>query len=352
MVNIGNKTIGKEARCYITLEAGPTINGFDSAISLINSASVSGADAIKFQLLSAGELVSDKKQQFEYEILTNQHTGQVKKVSESLFEILRRRELTDDEWREIKKYCDKKNIEFFATILSDHYLELIKELKTDTVKIASSDINHIPLIQNAAKTGMCIQLDTGNASYEEIDFAIRKINEQGNDRIIIHHCPTGYPAKLDNVQLSEIPKLKKLFDYPIAFSDHTPGWHMNIAAICLGADMVEKTITLDKSTPSVEHMFSLEEEDAIKFITEVREVESAIQDNERKLNPDKKKQYATRRSMFSKFDIHKGTKITEKDIEYRRPGFGLGPERLEDVCFKIAKRNIPAGTMIALDQIS
>ena len=134
---------------------------------------------------------------------------------------------------------------------------------------------------------MCIQLDTGNASYDEIAYAIKKIEEQGNRKIIIHHCPTGYPADIDSVQLAEIlVKLKKLFNYPVAFSDHTPGWHMNIAAICLGANMIEKTITTDRTTPSVEHMFSLEEEDVRKFITEIREVEKAIKDTERKLNPD------------------------------------------------------------------
>ena len=352
MISIGRKTIGGYSPCYITLEAGPTINDFDSAKQLIDIAANTGADAIKFQLLNANELVADKKQQFKYEILINAEKQQTKKISESLYDILKRRELTDDEWKELKKYCDKKNIEFFGTILSDHYLELIKELKTNTVKIASSDINHIPLIVKAAKTGMCIQLDTGNASYDEIAYAIKKIEEQGNDKIIIHHCPTGYPAEIESVQLAEIPKLKKLFNYPVAFSDHTPGWHMNIAAICLGANMIEKTITTDRTTPSVEHMFSLEEEEVRKFIEEIREVEKAIKDNERKLNPDIKKRYATRRSMFSKSNIQKGTKITEEHIEYKRPGFGLGPERLDDICFKVAKYDIPAGTMIALEQVN
>ena len=352
MISIGQKTIGNDSPCYITLEAGPTINGFDSAKQLIDIAANTGADAIKFQLLNANELVADKKQQFKYEILINAEKQQTKKISESLYDILKRRELTDDEWRELKKYCDKKNIEFFGTILSDHYLELIKELKTNTVKIASSDINHIPLIVKAAKTGMCIQLDTGNASYDEIAYAIKKIEEQGNNKIVIHHCPTGYPAEIESVQLAEITKLKSLFPYPIAFSDHTPGWHMNIAAICLGANMVEKTITVDRTTPSVEHMFSLEKNEVQKFIKEIREVEKAIKDTERKLNPDLKKRYATRRSMFSKSNIEKGTKITEEHIEYKRPGLGLGPERLDDICFKFAKNDIPAGTMISLDQLN
>ena len=135
---------------------------------------------------------------------------------------------------------------------------------------------------------MCVQLDTGNASYDEIAFAIKKIEEQ-NNKTIIHHCPTGYPADLDNVQLSRNQKTKKLFPYPIAFSDHTPGWHMNIAAFAWEPDMIEKTITLDKTTPSVEHMFSLEEKEAKNFVGEIREVEQAIKDTERKLNPDLKK---------------------------------------------------------------
>ena len=351
MIDIGKKSIGNNSPCYITLEAGPTIDGFESAKKLIEVAANSKADAIKFQILNADELVADKAQLFEYKILTNKFSGKTKTINEPLFDILKRRELTDDEWKELKKVCDSYGIEFFATIFSEHHLELINRLGASTVKIASSDINHIPLIVKAAQTGMCVQLDTGNASYGEINFAIKKIEERGNNKIIIHHCPTGYPAHLDNVQLSEISKLKKLFPYPIAFSDHTPGWHMNIAAVCMGANMIEKTITLDRTTPSVEHMFSLEEKEATVFVGEIREVEQAIKDTERKLNPDFKKRYATRRSIFSKSHIQKGTKIMEEHLEYRRPGFGLGPERLDDICSKMAKIDIPAGTMIGLDQV-
>lgn len=352
MVNIGRKTIGSESPCYITLEAGPTINGFDSAKNLIEIAANTGADAIKFQILNADYLVADKKQLFEYKILKDKKTGEIETINEPLYDILKRRELLDDEWVELKNICDNLKIEFFATILSEHHLDLMVKIGVRTVKIASSDINHIPLIVKAAKTGMCIQLDTGNASYDEITFAIKKIEEQGNNNIIIHHCPTGYPANIESVQLAEITKLRGLFPYPVAFSDHTPGWHMNIAALCLGANMVEKTITADKTTPSVEHMFSLEENEVQQFIREIREVEQAIADTERKLNPDLKKRYATRRSMFFKSDVRKGTKITEELIEYKRPGFGLGPERLDDICFKFAKNDIPAGTMIALDQLN
>ena len=351
MINIGNKKIGEGAPCYITLEAGPTINGFDSAKKLIEISARSGADAIKFQILNADLLVADKTQLFEYKILTDRLANKTKTVKEPLYDILKRRELADEEWVEVKKVCDNLGIEFFATIFSDHHLELINSVGAKTVKIASSDINHIPLITRAAKTGMSIQLDTGNASYDEIAYAIKKIEEQNNRQIIIHHCPTGYPADVESVQLAEIRKLKTLFPYPIAFSDHTPGWHMNIAALCMGADMIEKTITMDKTTPSVEHMFSLEENDAKEFIGEIREVEKAITDTERKLNPDLKKRYANRRSMFSKSNIQKGTKITEEHIEYRRPGFGLGPEKLDDICFKTARHDIPAGTMIEQDQV-
>ena len=349
MFKIGKRTIGDSNPCFITLEAGPTIDGFDTAINLIEIASKSKADAIKFQLLDADQLIADKSQLFEYEIIKDEKTKKTQKVTERLFDILKRRELSDDEWRELKRYCDVKNIEFFATILSDHYLELLESLGADTVKIASTDINHIPLIVNAAKTGMSIQLDTGNATYEEIKIAIKKIEEQQNRRIIIHHCPTGYPAHLDNVQLSEISKLKSMFPYPIAFSDHTPGWHMNIGAICMGANMVEKTITLDKTTPSVEHMFSLEEWEVVSFIKEVREVETAIKDTERKLNPDISKRFALRRSIFLKDDVKQGSEITPDVIEFRKPGHGLTPDKFDDICFKIASKDLHSGNMLQMD---
>ena len=140
----------------------------------------------------------------------------------------------------MKQLSDEKQLAFFATVGFEEDIELLVKLGCDSIKIASADVNHFPLIRQAARTGMCIQIDTGNATLGEVEAAIDIIQTEGNDGIIIHHCPSGYPAHLESINLNIIPSLKRLFPFPIAFSDHTPGWEMDIAAIALGANLLER----------------------------------------------------------------------------------------------------------------
>ncbi len=213
-------------------------------------------------------------------------------------------------------------------------------------------MNHWPLIRRAARTGMCIQVDTGNASLGEIEEAVDIVRLEGNENIIIHNCPSGYPARLESINLNIIPTLKRLFPYPVAFSDHTPGWDMDIAAVALGANLVEKTITEDRTTPSIEHIFSLEPDEMKSFIKRIRELEIALGSNRRILHPEeKKKRMAIRRSVFLKGPVTRGQLITEAEIEFRRPGYGIAPnelERIGDLCFK---SDFPIGHMIKLSDL-
>ena len=170
---------------------------------------------------------------------------------------------------------------FFATVGFEEDLKLLVDLNCDSVKIASADVNHLPLIRKAAKTGMCIQLDTGSSTLGEIEEAVDTTLSEGNTRIIIHQCPSGYPARLQSINLKIIETLRQMFNFPIAFSDHTPGGDMDIASIVLGANLIEKTITLDRTIRSVEHLFSLEPSDMNVFIKRIRDVEIAMGNNRR-----------------------------------------------------------------------
>ena len=326
-LKIGEQLIGDNHPCFITFEAGPTISNLSTALSLVEEAAKSGADAIKFQIFNPDKLVKDKKQMFTYSILVNRETGELKEVSEPLYDILSRRCLSKKEWQIVKNKADMLNLAFFSTIGFEEDLEFLKNMKCDSVKIASSDVNHFPLLRLAAKSGMNVQLDTGNSDLNEIKDAVAVLEKEGCKSIIIHQCPSGYPAKLPSICLRMIKTLKDNFpNYPIAYSDHTPEADMDIAAVSLGANLVEKTITLNRMTPSVEHLFSLEPKDMRGFIERIRNLETALGSFNREIT-DKQKadRRLLRRSPYLTQNVSKCESISNVGIEFRRPGVGMSP---------------------------
>ncbi len=352
MITIAERKIGDGEPCYVTFEIGPTHNGVESAKRLIRHAADAGADAVKVQIFDPDRLVADKAQLFSYGVLKDRESGEIETVEEPLYDILKRRSLSNDEWRVVKAFSDELGMAFFATVGFDEDVDLLEELGCHSIKIASADVNHFPLLRRAARTGMCIQLDTGMASLDEIAAAVDVIRSEGNESIIIHQCPSGYPARLESINLNIIPTLKRMFPYPAAFSDHTPGAEMDIAAIALGANLVEKTITEDRMTRSVEHVMSLEPHEMKRFVETIREVETAIGSHQRVLHPEEiKKRDAVRRSVFLRADARAGQKLAECDVEFRRPGFGVTPDRYEEWLDRSLARDLAAGSMLTLEDL-
>ncbi len=330
MVGFGPRRVGDGNPCFITFEAGPTHNGLESAMELATLAAQAKADAIKFQMVDPDRLVFDRKQTISFQILVDKKTNKTETVEDSLYEILCRRALTKDQWRQLKKHCDRLGLAFFATVGFEDEIELLEELGCDSIKIASADVNHIPLIRRAARSGMCLQLDTGNATIGEIEATVDVIRAEGNENIIIHHCPSGYPAHLDGINLRCISTLKQMFPYPVAYSDHTPGWEMDLAAVALGANLVEKTITKDRATPAIEHMMSIEPDDMTAFIKVIRDLETALGRTRRVMSAvEKERRTANRRSVHLVRDVKAGAKLSLDDFEYRRPGYGIPPSEAD-----------------------
>lgn len=344
---MGTRTIGDGHPCFITFEAGATHTGVESAIALVDIAADSGADAVKFQIFDPGRLVADRKQLFPYDILLDRRTGATQSVEEPLYDILKRRYLDHDGWRKVKAHADRRGLAFFATVSYEDDALFVKELGCDSIKIASSDVNHLPFIRFVAETGLCVQLDTGNATIGEIETAVDVIQRAGNSRIIVHQCPSGYPARLPSIQLRMIPTLKTLFDFPIAYSDHTPGWEMDVAAVAMGANLVEKTITLDRTARSPEHIFSLEKADAGEFIRIIRDVETAMGDPRRIMSSEQlQKRLATRRSAFLKTAKKQGDRLHAEDVEYRRPGTGISPVEHDALLGMTLTQDVSGGEML------
>ena len=342
-VSFGDKKIGDGHPTFIVFEAGPTHDGVDTAKKLIRHAAEAGADAVKFQILDPDRLVADKKQLFTFDILVDRETGETKTVSEPLYDLLARRSLSKDEWREVKAYSDEQGLAFFATVGFEDEVEFLSDLGCHSIKIASADVDHIPLIRLAAKTGTCIQLDTGNSTLGEIEKAVDVIRTEGNENIIIHQCPSGYPARLDSVNLRIIQTLKQMFGYPAAYSDHTPGHEMDVAAVAMGANLVEKTITLDRTTPSVEHIMSLEPHDMAGFVKTIRDLEIAMGTSRRIMAPaEMEKRNAIRRSIFLTEPVKQGQKLGDVKVEFRRPGYGISPAEYENLAGAIFTKDLPA----------
>lgn len=345
--NIGGRRIGDGFPCYITFEAGPTHDGLDTALKLVRRAAEAGADAVKFQLFDLDRLVPDRKQPFTYSVLIDRATGKLEEVTEPLYDILHRRLLKREEWLPLKSECDKLGLAFFSTAAFPDEIDFLVKLGCHSIKIASGDVNHHPLIRYAARTGLCLQLDTGGSTLGEVEAAVDVILKEGNSNIIIHQCPSGYPARLESINLRIIPTLKQMFGFPAAFSDHTPGWEMDIAAVALGANMVEKTITLDRTTRSVEHSFSLEKEEMGRFVHAMRDLEVALGTTRRIMGDEERaKRLGVRRSCFLAAAGKAGQVLTEDMVDYRRPGKGIPPNESRSVVGSRLRRDKAAGTLL------
>jgi N,N'-diacetyllegionaminate synthase len=346
-VTIGSREIGDGHPVCVVFEAGPTHHGLESAKALVEHAARAGAHAIKFQIVDPDRLIADRKQMFRYEVLVDRDSGRTEAVEEPLYDILRRRVLAKDQWREVKAHSDRLGLAFFATVSFDDEIKLLEELGCHSIKVASGDVNHLPLIQRAAKTGMCVQLDTGNSNLGEIEAAVDVIRAEGNENIVIHQCPSGYPAHLDSINLRIITTLRQMFPYPIAFSDHTPGATMDVAAVALGANLVEKTITLDRMTRSVEHIMSLEPSDMAEFVQTVANLQRALGTPRRIVHgAERTRQVAIRRSAFLNAPVKAGQRLHDADILFRRPGFGFRPDQYATSPDARFRRDLPAGHMI------
>jgi N,N'-diacetyllegionaminate synthase len=344
-VRIGNRWCGDHEPVFIVFEAGPTHTGFDSARRLIEVAAEAKADAIKFQILRAERLVAQPELEITYKVLNER--GEREDVTERLLTILERRALKDAEWMELKRHADRLGITFFATVDYPETLALVESMGCHAVKVASGDLNHHPWLDRVARTGIPIMVDTGSSTIGEVERAVDICTTAGNDDIIIHHCPSGYPARLESINLRIITTLRQMFDVPIAFSDHTPGWDMDVAAVALGVNMVEKTLTLDRRTRSAEHIMSVEPSEASAFVRAVRDVEVALGGPRRLMSEEEAKgKVKARRSLYAARALRRGERLGQDAIDWRRPGTGIVPAELAYVLGRSLIRDVEAGAML------
>lgn len=352
-IKIGSKTIGEGS--YVVAEFGVNHNGsLERAKEGIIKAAQAGADAIKFQTYTADELVvkgTPKFWDFEDDKDNNQHDAYSKIGGFPL------------EWYpELIKTCEDNNIEFLSTPFSKSAADYLNLLGMKAYKVASSDLSCLPYLAHIARYGKPIILSTGAATMEEIREAVETIENEGNDQIIILHCtlcyPTMYPDKevhYEDANLNIIRTLQRQFpDYPVGISDHTMTSFSSVIAYALGACVIEKHYTVDKTLGmSADHWFSVDPTELKEIVDGVKAVEKLRGSNLKKVFPcEKETRLYDKRSVVSNCAIQKGETITEEMITYKRPGTGIWPKFNKIIVGKKALENIPADTILTWNMLS
>lgn len=331
IISIGNKKVGPGKPVFIVAEVGVNHNGsIAMAKRLIDTAKKAGADAVKFQMCDPDEMVAVDAPKAKYQEKT------VK--GESHYDMLKRLFFGVREHAILKSYAQRKGIIFFSTPFSILDANRLIALKMPAIKVGSSDTNNTPQLRVIARSKLPVILSTGMSDLPEVMRAVKTIRKSGNDEIIVLHCTTQYPAEDKNANLLAIPTMRKALDLPIGYSDHTRGIEIALAAVALGACVIEKHMTLDRKLPGPDQFASLEPGEFAALVKCIRRVEAALGSPQKAVTYDEKViARVARKSIVAARDIPKGHKITEIDLAYKRPGTGLSPDHSEYIVGKKAR---------------
>ncbi|MBK7666228.1 MAG: N-acetylneuraminate synthase [Sphingobacteriaceae bacterium] len=314
----------------IIAEAGVNHNGdLNLAKKLIDAAADAGVDYVKFQTFKAEKLVSKKAKKAEYQIKNSTH-----KDSDSQLEMLKKLELSKADHFVLIEYCKRKNVKFLSTAFDEESLDFLIELGIELFKVPSGEITNLPFLKKIASQGKKVVVSTGMSSMEEVVEAVSAIQKAGTqkDNITILHCNTQYPTPFEDVNLKAMLTIKKELGIEIGYSDHTNGIEVPIAAVALGARIIEKHFTLDKSLPGPDHKASLNPIELKEMVVSIRNIEKALGSSSKQPSPSEiaNKEIA-RKSIHIHSALKKGHIITEKDLSALRPGTGISPMQIEKV---------------------
>ncbi len=326
---------------FIIAEAGVNHNGrLHLAKQLVDAAKKSGCDAVKFQIFKAEDVVSQ-------EALLAGYQKNKENKAKNQFQLIKKLELSYDDFRELKQYCHKRRIIFMATPFDRDSADFLDQLGIGVFKISSGEVTNIPFLEYIARKKKMIILSTGMSYLNEVKRAVKVILGTGNKHLILLHCVTEYPAPFNEINLQVLNTLKKSFHLPVGYSDHTLGTEIPIAAVALGAKVIEKHLTLDRDLPGPDHQSSLEPDEFKQMVRAIRHVEQAMGDGVKKpTQSEMKNLVVVRRSLVAARYIHQGEKINLEDIAIKRPGHGIPPGDLPKVIGLRAKYNIKKDAVI------
>ena len=315
-------------KTIIIAEAGVNHNGsMESAKKLVDVAADAGADYVKFQTFKADTLVTQSAEKAEYQkIITDK--------SESQFEMIKKLELDKSAHDELIKHCEEKGIRFLSTAFDHDSIELLADLNIPLYKIPSGEITNLPYLRHIGRMGKPIILSTGMSTLEEVQKALNVLLESGveKEKITILHCNTEYPTPMEDVNLKAMLTIREELGVNIGYSDHTLGIEVPIAAVAMGATVIEKHFTLDRTLTGPDHAASLEPHELKSMVTAIRNIKKAMGDGIKKPSPSETRNIPiARKSIVAKKPIKKGERYSEENITVKRPGTGISPIEWDNI---------------------
>lgn len=337
-------------KVLIIAEAGVNHNG-DLALAkeLIGVAAETGADLVKFQTFKAEKLVSKEASQASYQ------KKNIGSEDDSQFNMLKKLELSHEDHLDLMKYAQENGIGFFSTAFDTEGLDYLNELGFERFKVPSGEITNYPYLKRLAYIKKPVILSTGMSTLEEIGHALEVLTSEGlsKDLITVLHCNTEYPTPMEDVNLKAMLTIRDAFDVPVGYSDHTLGTEVPIAAVALGATVIEKHFTLDRSLPGPDHRASLEPDELRAMVVAIRNIELAMSGNGKKEATPSELPNRTiaRKSIHLKRDIHVGQILSEEDIIPLRPGDGISPMEWNNVIGNLFIKDLKAGSKLTWDDL-
>ena len=329
----------------IIAEAGVNHNGnFDLAVKMIHEAKLAGADYVKFQTAVPELVISSIAPKAEYQKET---TGE----GESQLEMCKAIHLPLTDYKPLKEYCDKVGIGFMSTPFDLVSIDVLEPLDMDYYKIPSGEITNLPYLRKIASKHRPVILSTGMCEVEEVEAALQVLEQGGVKRsdIIVLHCNTEYPTPMADVNLRAMDDLRRSLGVEVGYSDHTKGIEVPIAAVALGATVIEKHFTLDKTMEGPDHKASLEPDELKAMVDAIRNIEQALGDGHKHVSPSERKNMdIARKSIVAARDIRKGEVLTEENITTKRPGNGISPMRWDSVIGTTAIRDFGYDELIEI----
>lgn len=326
---------------FIIAEAGDNHNGnLELAFQLVDKAAQAGADCVKFQTFVTEEVISKRAEKAEYQ---KESTG----ADESQYEMVKKLELSFDNFRLLQQYAKEKGLTFLSTPFDIPSVDFLNSIAIPCFKIPSGEITNLPYLIRIAQTGRDIILSTGMAEIEEIEAAIRALRENGAGEISLLHCNTEYPTPMEDVNLRAMLTLKEKFGVRVGYSDHTKGIEVPIAAAAMGAEIIEKHFTLDHNMEGPDHKASLEPDELKAMVEGIRNIEKALGNGIKTASRSEKKNMdIARKSIVARRKIAKGEILTEDNLAVKRPGNGISPMKWYEILGTKAVRDFEEDEMI------
>lgn len=343
-VDIANRRLGPNEPVFIVVETGTTANGdVATALRMVDAAKDAGADAIKFQIIGADHFMSDRTVSYNYEWAGG-------KATENMYEMFKSLEFSLEEWMQIRDHCAQRDLIFYASVDYAEGVDMGVELGLAAFKLSSWDAGNLPLIRHMARTGKPVQVDLGPTRLSDIEKVVETIRGEGNDQIVLVHC--SHSTDDAGINVRSVPYLEQVFGVPAGYSCDSRDVVPDIAAVALGARLLEKRLTLDKTYPGHHHVKAVEPAEFKEWVETIRRAEAVLGELAVRPSPEDLRQKSLYFvSVVADTDIPAGSTIDHGMLACKRPGTGIAPELIDVLVGRVAQRDIRRNELLSWDAV-